>query len=183
MTDQPIGGANPGALEHLTSLTHGERSRLVACAYLLTGRVDVAEDVVHDVVAKLLKANPPNLTNVDAYVKRAIVNECNTRGRRLVRARATQYALHIEVQRLHGTQPDPHLRAEVASALASIPQRDRSALVLRYYLDWTDAEIGDALGCAPATVRSWLSRGLARLREALADNPPAHHKISQGNGK
>jgi RNA polymerase sigma factor (sigma-70 family) len=48
--------------------------------------------------------------------------------------------------------------------LRTLPDRQRAALVLRYYHDLPDAEIGAALHCRAGTVRSLISRGLAALR-------------------
>jgi RNA polymerase sigma factor (sigma-70 family) len=48
--------------------------------------------------------------------------------------------------------------------LLTLPERQRAALVLRYFHDLPDAEIARALGCREVTVRSLISRGLATLR-------------------
>jgi RNA polymerase sigma factor (sigma-70 family) len=48
--------------------------------------------------------------------------------------------------------------------LGTLPDRQRAAIVLRYYHDLSDADIGAALECAEGTVRSLISRGLASLR-------------------
>lgn len=45
-----------------------------------------------------------------------------------------------------------------------LPPRQRSAIVLRYFEDWSDQRIAEALGCRVATVRSLLSRGVAKMR-------------------
>ena len=45
--------------------------------------------------------------------------------------------------------------------LGSLPARQRAALVLRYFHDLPDEEIGAALGCQLGTVRSLISRGLS----------------------
>jgi RNA polymerase sigma factor (sigma-70 family) len=59
-------------------------------------------------------------------------------------------------------------------ALAGLPLRQRSVLVLRYYNDLSEAEIADVLGCSVGTVKSQASRGLARLREiAVSGAEPA----------
>jgi RNA polymerase sigma-70 factor (sigma-E family) len=66
--------------------------------------------------------------------------------------------------------PDPSAsvddRDELRALLASLPRQQRAAVVLRYYLGLSDAEIGDEIGCAPVTVRSYISRGLAAMRVA-----------------
>ena len=50
------------------------------------------------------------------------------------------------------------------TALLSLPQRQRAAIVLRYYEDLHESEIADLLRCRPATVRSLVARGLEALR-------------------
>jgi len=62
-------------------------------------------------------------------------------------------------------------RDALLRALVRLPARQRSALVLRYFDDLDDTEIAAALGCSPGTVRSHLSRGLARMRQVLGENP------------
>jgi RNA polymerase sigma-70 factor (sigma-E family) len=63
-------------------------------------------------------------------------------------------------------------------ALAGLPPRQRTVLVLRYYNDLSEAEIADALGCSVGTVKSQASRGLARLREvAVPDAGPAGEQM------
>ena len=54
-------------------------------------------------------------------------------------------------------------------AIRSLPQKQRSVVVLRYYLDWSERDIAAALHCSPGTVKSQSSKALARLRRDLAD--------------
>jgi RNA polymerase sigma factor (sigma-70 family) len=61
-------------------------------------------------------------------------------------------------------------RDALRAALARLPERQRSALVLRFYADLSHEQIAQALGCRPGTAASLVSRGLARLRED-ADAP------------
>jgi RNA polymerase sigma factor (sigma-70 family) len=60
------------------------------------------------------------------------------------------------------------LRDALSQALARLPPRQRTVLVLRYWEHLTEAETADALGCSVGTVKSTTSRGLARLRELTA---------------
>jgi RNA polymerase sigma factor (sigma-70 family) len=55
-------------------------------------------------------------------------------------------------------------RDAMLSRIARLPRKQRSAIVLRYYENCTDAEIAAALGCGEGTVRSHLSRAVATLR-------------------
>jgi RNA polymerase sigma factor (sigma-70 family) len=50
--------------------------------------------------------------------------------------------------------------------IATLPRKQRAALMLRYYEDRTDAEIAALLGCSAGTVRSHISRALSTLRAA-----------------
>jgi RNA polymerase sigma factor (sigma-70 family) len=59
---------------------------------------------------------------------------------------------------------------ELLSALAALPPRQRTALVLRYFLDLPEAEVATAMKCSLGTVKSTASRGLARLEQTLRTN-------------
>jgi RNA polymerase sigma-70 factor (sigma-E family) len=63
--------------------------------------------------------------------------------------------------------PSDARRLDLHRALESLPRRQRDVVVLRYVVDLTEAETAEALGCAPGTVKSHASRGLASLRDAL----------------
>jgi RNA polymerase sigma factor (sigma-70 family) len=55
-------------------------------------------------------------------------------------------------------------------ALLSLPERQRAAIVLRFYEDLTEQETADTLRCRPGTVRSLVSRGMAALRTDLRED-------------
>jgi RNA polymerase sigma factor (sigma-70 family) len=57
-------------------------------------------------------------------------------------------------------------RVALLAALRKLPPRQRAVVVLRHWEDLTDRQIAAALGCSPGTVRSQLSRALAKLRES-----------------
>jgi RNA polymerase sigma-70 factor (ECF subfamily) len=58
-------------------------------------------------------------------------------------------------------------RRALLEAVNGLREEDRQAITYRYFLDLSEAEMADALGCARGTVKSRLSRALARLREQL----------------
>jgi RNA polymerase sigma-70 factor (ECF subfamily) len=76
---------------------------------------------------------------------------------------------------LTGRDPDRSTDAttvadpELARAIAHLDVDQRAVVVLRYQLDWSEADTAAALGIAPGTVKSRLSRALARLAEMLED--------------
>jgi RNA polymerase sigma factor (sigma-70 family) len=130
---------------------------LLRVAYVLTGSGPVAEDVVHDVFAKV----GPRIATLDdpvPYLRVAVVNRCRSLHRHTVRAPLPEPARDVEL--------DVAL-ADLRDALAALPIRQRTAIVLRYLCDLDDAEIASILNCRRATVRSHVKRGLAQLREVI----------------
>jgi RNA polymerase sigma factor (sigma-70 family) len=67
---------------------------------------------------------------------------------------------------------------ELLSALAALPPRQRSVLVLRYFLDLPEVEVAAALKCSLGTVKSTASRGLARLARLEQIMPMANNTRS-----
>lgn len=59
-------------------------------------------------------------------------------------------------------------RVMLMAALLSLPSRQRSVVVLRFWLDMTETQVAEALGCSVGNVKSQASRALATLR-ARAD--------------
>jgi RNA polymerase sigma factor (sigma-70 family) len=55
-------------------------------------------------------------------------------------------------------------RAVLMARLSLLPRKQRAAIVLRYFQDYSDAEIAKEIGCAEVSARSNISRGLAKLR-------------------
>jgi RNA polymerase sigma factor (sigma-70 family) len=133
-------------------------------AVALTGRRDVGEDLAQDALVRTA-ARLGVIDNPPAYLRRTVVNAC----RSWVRA-ATREQQRVE--RAHAGRPasvsaNSH---ELLDSLARLAYKQRAAVVLRYWADWTDEQIAAALDCRPATVRVLLHRGLAALRKELEDD-------------
>jgi RNA polymerase sigma factor (sigma-70 family) len=152
----------PGWPTELAELYAREHTQLVRTAYLICGSVPRAEDAVHDAMVRVRD----KWTIVDrgrSYLYVAVVNAARDAMRRTRRdARLPDDA---------GVGDDPaELSVEsiaLRDALARIPENHRTALVLRYFADWDDDEIAFALGARPATVRSWVHRGLSKLQQEM----------------
>lgn len=135
-------------------------------AYLLTGDRATAEDVAQDAflrVASRLGALRDEAA-FGAYLHRAVVNGVRNRARRQRLER-----LHPPVPQPPYDLPDVAARDALWQAMLRLPHRQRAALVLRFYLDLSEADIAARLGCRPGTVKSALARGLAALRTRLSD--------------
>jgi RNA polymerase sigma-70 factor (sigma-E family) len=132
---------------------------MVRLAASLTGDVDRAEDVVQDAFSRMHRRFP-SLDRPGGYLRTAVVNLCKDQQRRGVLE-------HREASRpASGTLS---LQAtEMIDVLMRLPFKQRAVLVLRYWGDWTEAEIAQAVGCRPGSVKSHASRGLATLRKEIA---------------
>lgn len=138
---------------------------LVRTAYLLTGSGESAEDLVQETFTRLY----PQWHRVQAaevpiaYVRRSLTNAfLNQRRRRSSSEIVTDTLPDRPTER--SVFDDLADRDEVWLLLNTLNERQRAALVLRYYENLDDSEIATALGCREGTVRSLISRGLATLR-------------------
>lgn len=68
---------------------------------------------------------------------------------------------------LLGHGPDVVDRAWLWQELRTLPTSQRTAIVLRYYEDLSEAQTAEAMGCAVGTVKSQVAQGLRRLREQM----------------
>ncbi|MGY0235036.1 SigE family RNA polymerase sigma factor [Longispora urticae] len=135
---------------------------LLRYATVLTGERALAEDVVQEVLVRA-HARWRRIDEPESYLRRMVVNEYLSWRRRWSRV-----VPHASVGLPPSDAPDhatSHADREALRAeLALLPRRQRAVIVLRYYEGLTDAEIADALGCSPGTVRGYASRALATLR-------------------
>jgi RNA polymerase sigma-70 factor (sigma-E family) len=141
------------------------RSRaLLRTAYLLTGNVADAEDLVQAALAKTFLAwdRIEDRGAVDGYVRRAMVNTHISWWRR---RRVEEYPTdEIPDQAVADHAVSSDLQETLRRAIDRLPQRMRAAVVLRYYEDMTEAEVAEALGVSLGTVKSTVSRAVAKLR-------------------
>ncbi len=138
------------------------RDAAVRWALAVVGDRAVAEELAHDALA----AMGPRLDRLDnpgGYLRRAVVNRAMSWHRSHAREQR-------RIHRVAAGQPTTytHDTHETLAALASLPHKQRVAVALRYWDDWTDEQIADALGCAPASVRVLVHRGLATLKKELS---------------
>jgi RNA polymerase sigma-70 factor (sigma-E family) len=149
------------------------RSRsLLRTAYLLTGNQADAEDLVQSALAKTYQAwdRIEDLGALDGYVRRAMVNTHISWWRRRKLEEFPTDELPDQVVADHSGDSDS--REMLRRAIDRLPDRMRAAVLLRFYEDMTEAEIANALGVSLGTVKSTVSRAVAKLRidaELLAD--------------
>lgn len=152
---------------------------LLRTGALITADVLETEDLVQECLLRVARRWPRvrSMEHPDAYARRILVNLA-LRGspKRTRRNRELQISqdrsggdLLVERETLDRALCDAG--GELFVALRSLPIRQRTVLVLRYFGDLPEAEVAQALGCSLGTVTSTASRALARLREALEELP------------
>ncbi|KAA0235576.1 MAG: RNA polymerase sigma-E factor [Acidimicrobiales bacterium] len=133
---------------------------MVRLAYLMTGSAATAEELVQESFLRVHQ-RWATVAHPTAYTRRAVVNACRSHNRRR------------RVEERHRRRVDEQVidldADELSDALAALSYRQRAAIVLRFYLDLGEKEIAEALGCRLGTVGPLITRGLAQLRGALAD--------------
>lgn len=144
---------------------HAEALRL---AYLLAGDRHRAEDIVADAFVKLYKRwDRGGIDNPRAYLRRTVVNEVNSKFRRLALERREAAKRSGDDRGARTTEDQLADSDVIATALAALPQRQRTAVVLRYFNDLPEKEVADVMGISVGTVKSTVSRGLERMRTMM----------------
>lgn len=140
---------------------------LLRTAYLLTGNHADAEDLLQTALAKTYLSwdKIKDRGAVDSYVRRAMVNtHISWWRRRRVDEYPTDELPDVPAPEPHGSE----LRDALWKALGRLPRRQRAAVVLRYYEDLSEQEIASILGISVGTVKSTVSRAVAKLRHDAA---------------
>jgi RNA polymerase sigma-70 factor (sigma-E family) len=168
--------------EGLREFVVARGAALSRTAYLLTGDHQLAEDLLQQALVKtavhwrrvVAGGNP------EGYVRRVMVNERTSRWRR---GRYVEVRGPAEGDELGGAAPVPGDEAEAAvrriglrRALAALPDRQRTVVVLRFFEDLTEAQTAELMGISVGTVKSQTHDALKRLRalapSLLADFAP-----------
>jgi RNA polymerase sigma-70 factor (sigma-E family) len=157
--------------EAVAQLHRDHYRSLVRLAALLLDDVGTSEEVVQDAFVKMQLgwgrlADPER---APAYLRSAVLNGARSRMRhRQVQARHLQvappFAPSAEAGALAGDEHD-----RVIAALRHLPARQREAVVLRYCLDLSEAEMATAMAISAGSVKTHLHRALATLHETLGE--------------
>ena len=137
-------------------------------AVLLTGDWHAAEDLVQTCLVKLYRAWPRLDTAVDpdAYLRRVLVNTHRSWWRARWRRELPVAALPDHAG-TGGGEEQYAVAQTVRRALAALPVRQRTALVLRYFEDLPETQVAELMGCSVGSVKTHSHRGLRALRKLL----------------
>jgi RNA polymerase sigma-70 factor (sigma-E family) len=141
-------------------------------ARALTGDAQSAHDVLADalVQAHIHWRRVESAQRPLAYVRRMITNRFlmeqrswNHRSMRATDPAKLPERGYVESNRVED-------RSQLEALLRELPRPQRAAIVLRYYLDLSDADIAAELGCSMSAVRTFVSRGLKVMRVTVSSN-------------
>jgi RNA polymerase sigma-70 factor (sigma-E family) len=157
----------------LAALHRDHYTPLVRLASVVLGDSGLAEQIVQDAFVKLAvrRGGLRRIDNPPAYLRSMVLNGCRSHlrhrrvGDRYDARRTVALAVPTpEAQALAQAEQD-----RMVAALRRLPERQREALVLRYYLDLPEAEIAATMRVSPGSVKTHLHRGLAALANQLGE--------------
>ena len=153
----------------VTEIYHGEYKSLVRLAVLLVHDVPTAEEVVQDAFEAMHTAwrRLREKEKALSYLRQAVVNRSRSvlRHRTVVDRNAPKPAPD-EPSAEHGALALIE-RSAVIAALRTLPDRQREAVVLRYYADLSEADIAATMGISRGAVKSHTARAMAALKSIL----------------
>ncbi len=166
LRSRPVAGGSTIA-DRVRSFVRDEYGRVVGAVAMAVGGRDLAEDAVQDALVKLLR-DDHDPDRIGAWVTVVAINEA----RQVMRRRGAE-SRAID----RSTPPPPPLDpfheveigGEIREAVATLPERQRDAVLLHYFLDMSVEDTAAALGVGSGTVKTHLHRARNVLAEILGD--------------
>jgi len=187
---QLVERARGGDVRAYESLVRRYQELAYRTACLITGSAADAEDATQEGLVKAWHALDRFRSDAPfrPWLLTIVANEA--RNRRRSGRRQDDLAMRVAEARPSGdAAPSPEAaalagerRRTLLAAVARMPERDRLVIAARFFLDLSEAETAEVLGCRPGTVKSRMSRALARLRSALDDDDRARPLPAKGGG-
>ncbi len=156
-----------GDEDAFAELFRRHEGRALRLAYALLGDRAAAEDAKQEGFLAAFRTLPKMHDDVafSSWLHRNVVWAARMQSRRAHWRR--EFAGHTcGLETGHDEFEQQERRATAVAALQSLPTSAREAVILRFYLDLSEAEIARLLGCRPGTVKSRISRALRQLRES-----------------
>ena len=183
MVDRPLDKAElverarRGDLDAWETIVRTHQGLAFRTAYLLAGNAADAEEAAQDGFVKAYRALGRFRRGAELrpWLLSIVANEARNRRRSAVRRDRLALRAAVEV-RPGDAVPSPEAallageqRERLLAAVGALPDEHRDAIACRYLLGLSEAETAGALGVRAGTVKSRLSRALARLREDLGE--------------
>lgn len=154
--------------EEFAEFFDASSSRLLTTAWMLTGDGHVAEELVQEAMARTYaRWGRVRRGNPAAYTRRTVVNLHTDHWRKRRREVLTD-----EVPD-RATSDDP-LSVDLVRVLARLPRRERECVILRHYLDLSEADTAATLGVSVGSVKKYAMNGRRTLRDLLREGNTSH---------
>jgi RNA polymerase sigma-70 factor (sigma-E family) len=151
------------AEREFTEWATARQQALLRGAFLLTGDLGRAEDLVQEALVKVaMRWRRLSGGNPEAYARRIIYRDNVSSWRK-------RHEHVVELLPEAPTAQPGEARLMVADALDRLAPRQRAVLVLRYFDDLTELQTAEVLGISVGTVKSQSYDALRRLREISPD--------------
>lgn len=173
---QLVRSEQPAAMLEDLLLAHGER--LLHTAILLAGSHADGEDLLQAALERVFRHWRRIDGNPEGYLRSTLYHLAADGWRRKGALRARLALLARPEAQPDQTAPVEQ-RDQLVRLLRDLPPRQRTAIVLRYWEDLTEAEAARLMGCSVGTVKAATSRGLSRLR-TLSETPPETASEAKG---
>ncbi len=153
----------------LSDLVRQRGHQLTSYAFLLTGDVAAAQDLVQDALVKVFLRTRKGFTPdvAEAYVRRSIMSVYIDGFRRRRRWYALRPMVAGDVADTDGPELATAARMDLRAALATLAPQERAAVVLHFYEDLTVAEVAEQMQLATGTVKRYLSNAMRKLQTRL----------------
>jgi RNA polymerase sigma-70 factor (sigma-E family) len=139
-------------------------AHLLRTAVLLAGGQEDGEDLLQEALERVFRRWQTMRGNPEGYLRRTLYHLAVDGWRRKQAWRA-----RLGLLGRHEPPPDDtgavENRDQLLRLLRELPPRQRTAIVLRYWEELSEAQAAQAMGCSAGTVKSVTSRGMRRLRE------------------
>lgn len=152
--------------DQLAGFIDAEYPRLIGALGFYVRDRGVAEELAQEALVRLWQnwSRVRRLQNPSAWLHRVAINLATSRFRRVVAERKAQTRMESEYGASR-TSVDAADAYGIRQAVARLPNRQRAAVVLRFYLDLPFSEVAQILDVPVRTAQSLVARGVARLRE------------------
>ena len=159
--------------QEVAALYEAHALSLIRLAYVMLGDRPAAEDVVQEAFLGLYQrwSTLRDITSAPGYLRVSVLNGCRMvlrssarRDDRIARIASESPWESAEATALVGEEYRQLLRG-----IRALPPRQREALVLRYYLELSEAETARSMGVRRGTVKSATSRALAALGQRMQE--------------
>ena len=156
---------SPSRTDALARLHQRHYPELVRLGFAVTGDWGLAEELAQEAFVRTWHRwnaiRRPEAA--PAYLRTTVVNLARSGARK--RLRETRAWLAVPMR----TPGEPDVSTDVLRALAQLPRRKRECVVLRYYLDLSEADTAAVLGVTVGTIKSQTAKALQRLQPLLTD--------------